>query len=65
MVLGNAATAGLVGCQGAPAIVRRRVFGFVNGPDRVPEITPLSLLPTILLRAVPKLGDTKDPPNAQ
>jgi hypothetical protein len=60
-VLGDRATAELAGCQGAPAIVDRGVFGIVSecGPDRVPEITPLSVSRNFLLRMVPGLGDPR------
>ena len=63
MVLGNAATAGLSGCQGAPAIVDGRVFGVVSecGRDRVPEITPLSVSRNFLLRTVPELAYGSNP----
>jgi hypothetical protein len=57
-VLGDRATGELAGCQGAPAIVESGVFGVVSecGPDRVPEITPLSVSRNFLLRTVPGIG---------
>jgi hypothetical protein len=58
-VLGDRSTADLVGCQGAPAIAAQQVFGVVSEcqPDRVPEITPLAVSRSFLLRAVPGLSD--------
>jgi hypothetical protein len=58
-VLGDRSTAELSGCQGAPAIVERRAFGVVSecGPERVPEITPLAVSRSFLLRTVPGLSD--------
>jgi hypothetical protein len=58
-VLGDRLTRGLVGCQGAPAMVGQRVFGIVSecSADRVPEITPLAVSMSFLRRAVPGLRD--------
>jgi hypothetical protein len=58
-VLGDRSTAGLTGCQGAPALVERRVFGVVSecSAERVPEITPLAVSRSFLLRTVPGLSD--------
>jgi hypothetical protein len=62
-VLGSATTASLAGCQGAPAIADGRVFGIVSecGSDRVPEITPLSVSRSFLLRTIPGLVDGSEP----
>jgi hypothetical protein len=58
-VIGDRSTEPLAGCQGAPAIVGGAAFGIVSecGPDRVPEITPLSVSRHFLLRMAPELGD--------
>jgi hypothetical protein len=65
-VLGDRTTTELTGCQGAPAMVERGVFGIVSecGRDRVPEITPLAVSRNFLLRAVPELNQRSSRPEA-
>jgi hypothetical protein len=50
---------GLVGCQGAPAMIEAGAFGIVSdcAPGQMPEITPMIVARSFLLRTLPHVRE--------